>query len=92
MLHKRKQGSYQFRLTPNLSGDQRDVRRVENLRPVRQALGPQLRRRMEGVRVAAAEPHLGAEPLSDEVLDLERPARPALIVSRSYITKGFMAQ
>lgn len=56
----------------NLSGDQRDVRRVEDLRPVGQALGPQLRRRIEGVRVAAAEPHLGAEPLPDEVLHLKR--------------------
>ena len=55
-----------------LSGDQRDVRRVEDLRPVGQALGPQLRCRIEGVRVAATEPHLGAEPLPDEVLDLER--------------------
>ena len=50
----------------------RDVRRVEDLRAVRQALGPQLRRRVEGVPVAAAEPHLGAEPLADQVLDLEQ--------------------
>ena len=59
-------------LQVSLCRDQRDVRRVQYLRAVRQALGPQLWRRVEGVPVAAAQPHLGAEPLADQVLDLEQ--------------------
>ena len=58
----------------------RDVRRVEDLRAVRQALGPQLWRRVEGVPVAAAEPYLSPEPLPDQVLNLEGP-----IVSLQYV-------
>ena len=60
-------------LDAHLCCDQRDVRRVQDLRSVRQALGPQLWRRVEGVPVAAAEPYLGPEPLPDQVLDLEGP-------------------
>lgn len=60
-------------LQVSLCRDQRDVRRVQDLRAVRQALGPQLWRRVEGVPVAAAEPHLGPEPLPDQVLHLEGP-------------------
>ena len=60
-------------LDAHLCCDQRDVRRVQDLRSVRQALGPQLWRRVEGVPVAAAEPYLSPEPLPDQVLDLEGP-------------------